>query len=488
MRYRTWSLGGLLLGALLLAGTVWAARHHGPPKVRPTPTNFTLLATVQLPNDSKPLTSFDITWFDPVNEQVYFADQSNKAVDQINSPKQQFRPPTFVQFINKGKFAGVQSTSDFDANGPDGVITFVTGSDHELWVGDSTAPDGSGNIHGQVWSFTIPSSSSSPPTTLFAPVSTDCGPTGVTLLNADPTVFSAVQCPPQPWERADEGAYDPKDNLIMIANPHPAAGTAAGKAFGPYVTFIDAGTGNILAQMIFPQATGGLEQSVWDPVSQSFFMNLPQDSDFSTDANGNPVGGVAQITITGTKPLSATVIAFPTQVPGPPTANISCEGNGLALNASVSPEQLLIGCSAANPLPTKVGKPGAFSLVMKTDGTPVAAPATGGSDEVWWDEGDDTFYLAEIFASFATVPPGVTSTTPALGVIDGSSNGVVTQIGTSFPAHTVAADSNNDHVFMPMPSNIMAFDNSAGVDADDKFVCTSGCVVMFGPTRGEAKE
>ena len=68
----------------------------------------------------------------------------------------------------------------------------------------------------------------------------------------------------------------------------------------------------------------------------------------------------------------------------------------------------------------------------------------GGADEVWFNEGDNRFYVA------ARDNPGG----PVLGVIDAATNSWIQNVPTAPNAHSVAADRKNNHIFVPLrPSN-----------------------------------
>jgi len=64
----------------------------------------------------------------------------------------------------------------------------------------------------------------------------------------------------------------------------------------------------------------------------------------------------------------------------------------------------------------------------------------GGADEVWFNEGDNRFYVA------ARDNPGG----PVLGVIDAVTNTWIENVSTAFNAHSVAADRKNNHIFVPL--------------------------------------
>jgi hypothetical protein len=69
---------------------------------------------------------------------------------------------------------------------------------------------------------------------------------------------------------------------------------------------------------------------------------------------------------------------------------------------------------------------------VRTGGT-VATIAGASGDEIWFNSGDERVY-------FGTDP---------MAVVDPETNDVVTFISTG-PTHSVAADSENNHIFVPV--------------------------------------
>lgn len=80
------------------------------------------------------------------------------------------------------------------------------------------------------------------------------------------------------------------------------------------------------------------------------------------------------------------------------------------------------------------------------DGSTGAILATitsvGGVDEAWYNPGDNRYYLAA-----RDMPQG-----PVLGVIDAKTNQWLQNVGTNANSHSVAVDSTNNHVWVPMQS------------------------------------
>jgi hypothetical protein len=91
-------------------------------------------------------------------------------------------------------------------------------------------------------------------------------------------------------------------------------------------------------------------------------------------------------------------------------------------------------------------------------------PQVVGNDEVWFNPGDDRYYLA------ARNNPAIKGG-PSLGVIDAEENEFVENVPTSASAHSVAADLETNHVFVPIGANTTAQPNS---------ICAAGCIAVFG--------
>jgi len=90
----------------------------------------------------------------------------------------------------------------------------------------------------------------------------------------------------------------------------------------------------------------------------------------------------------------------------------------------------------------------------------------GGSDEVWFNSGDDRYYTAS-----RNNPEG-----PVLGVIDARSQKLL-QVAPTVPlqygsAHSVAANGHNNHALVPLPANNVVPN------------CLTGCIGVYG-TEGD---
>src|SRR5438034_3636882 len=218
------------------------------------------IALITVPGAS--LTSFDISVVDRSSQTYYPADRSNKAVDIFDASSNTFetRVAGFVGF-----------TGNNDTSGPNGIV--VVHDRGEIWAGDGNS------------------------TVKIIDLRTD------SIVKSISTGGMA---------RADEIAYDQKDKLILIANDADTP---------PFATLIDTQTRTIVGKISFDDATAGLEQPVWDPETQLFYMSVPQTT-------ADPGGAVAVIDPRTRSPIGLFAVQ-------------NCEPAGLA----PSPKQhCLLGC------------------------------------------------------------------------------------------------------------------------------------------------
>jgi hypothetical protein len=337
--------------------------------------SYTQLPTITVPGDLA--RGNDISWVDPVSQRFYVADRTTGSVDVIDADASKYL------YSIKG-FVGVGPSGKA---GPDGVLTIG----NELWAGD-------GNSTVKVADLTQGASA-----TLFT-------------INTGGT------------KRADELAYDPLDHVILIANDRDDI---------PFVSFISQTSRTILAQLPYPQTTGGIEQPVWDPIAQKFYLSIP-----STVANPN--GEVDELSATTFKITRV----FPTTCSGPA---------GLAL---LPGERLITSCGTV--LDARSGRVLA-NVTNPSDGTPVSG------DEIWYNPGDDRVYFGSsnvavvdastydlVRMSGSAVYFGLNTAT-----IDTTPYQVLTYffpyplpdsppLGVTFGGHTLAANSSNNHIFVPV--------------------------------------
>jgi len=187
--------------------------------------------------------------------------------------------------------------------------------------------------------------------------------------------------------RADELAFDGDDNVFLVANDADDP---------PFVSFISGDDHSILGKIPFPDATNGLEQPVYDSDTGLFYLSVPQ-------VGPNPADGEIAVIDPATM----------TRFPGFHVDK--CQPAGLTLGPD---NHLLVGCSqdaiaAGFPPQTLV-------LDAITGDTVATIHEVGGSDEVWFNEGDGRYYTAS-----RNNPGG-----PVLGVIDAEDQTLVQVVPT----------------------------------------------------------
>jgi hypothetical protein len=485
MRKSSWSVFGRLLERQsLIAGVAGAAALFAVPSLSAADEVFQANLGQLLVPGSGPLTSFDISWVDPdlggSGLPFYlFADRSHA---QVVSIPIEANPPSFFIKNNSFAFAGNVLCPDLAANdcaGPNGVlsITNPAGDDQfEIWVGDG------------------------PTANAFCPAGfSPCSTVKVfqnftaNLLAVIPTA-TGTNFPGK--KRADELCFAPA--IASGPNARPGTILVANDADDiPYITFIatDSTQGakrmGILKQTQFSEASAGIEQCGFDPKSNRFYLNLPEDS-----GNGSQ-GAVVVIdpkTLTEVKRL----LIDPDNCEHP---------QGLAID-STNPNpavlsHILLGCNGATTGGTL------DSLIIDTNGGIVRQlTGQGSADEVWFEPISRHFFLAEGRCS-ANCGSGVSNTSPntnnqgiqTLGIVDSTAgnptdpffNGqnvfTAFQGSTTRNAHSVAAWSGTlsglaqtfTIAFMPIPASGGASPATAAPFSSTLCAAfaTSGCVGMI---------
>ena len=336
---------------------------------------YTRLTVISLPNvpPAKGNFSYDIGWVDPGPHRYYLADRTNKGIDTIDTTTN-----NYLKTLAAGQFEGF--TGNPDTSGPDGVL--LVAEDQQLWVGDA---------HSLVKVVDVASGS------IVATISTGGE------------------------NRADELAYDPQDHLILIANDADDP---------PFLTFISTTSRKVVGQILYRQATGGLEQPVWNPANDMFYQAVPA-------TKANPGGEIDRI-----DPKTMKLAAI--------YAVKDCNPAGLTLGPQ---QHLLMGCSGD---PIAAGAHAQVLVMDATDGSIVATiTQVGGSDQVWYNPGDNRYYTASRYMTSTGLKGG--TPTPVLGVIDAATDQWIANLPTGTGAHSVAADPGNNRVFVPVPQGIAVF-------------------------------
>jgi hypothetical protein len=385
--------------ALAVLGSMTAPAFANP--------DYSLITTVLVPvsgvnSQGGAFTAFDISYVDPSTGYYYVADRSNGAVDIINGATN-----TFASQAGVGDFGGQQSSTA--KSGPDGVVVVDNGTTATLYAGNGTP---------------VPATSS----TLLSFNVTN--PSTPTLLNTLSTGGA---------NRVDEMAYSSSANLLMVANNADSPAFATLVNATPPTPTIAHGNITIPGQ----PASGGMEQSVWDPSTGTFFVSIPQ----LTSTAGDP-GGVAEISTSG---IVLKTISFAT------LGISSCSPSGLALGGSGN---LMVGCANAQTQTVVLNPAGSGSIVALVTGV-------SGSDELWYDPVTKDYYVTGVDASgdrvIAVIGDSVYS---ILQSIDLTSLGAGT-----VNAHSVAVDPLNGDIFVPLEGTTVA----GGADA----LCPAGCIAVF---------
>jgi DNA-binding beta-propeller fold protein YncE len=339
-------------------------------------TDVKLLTTIDIPGEELKL--FDIGVVDPAAGRYYLADRSNKAVDIFDTKTNKFvgRVEGFVGVVMKdGKPVGNMS-------GPNGVA--LDSKNKVLWVGDGDS-------------------------TLKA----------IDLKAKEPKIVDTIKLGGQ--KRADELAVDEKDGIVLVFN------NADKPAFGTFVSTKP--DHKILGKVQIPEATDGVEQSVYVPQTGMFYSSVPEWKE------DNKQGGVAII-----DPKTMKMVEL-VNIPG-------CQPTGLMHGPGT---HLLVGCAAGQD-GTKM-TPATVIWDFKTKKVVNVVHEVGGMDEVWYDSGAHKYYTA------SRGQPGG----PVLGVIDAKTNQWIENVPTADGAHSVAADSKTQHVFVPLTANASCPKSCIGV-------------------------
>ena len=426
----------VLFGAVSLAPTGAVAADCT--FTSPLKTQTRCVTAVSIPGN--PLLSFDISFVNPDRAEFYFADRSNSAIDIIDTETLKFR-----RFL--GGFTGVARTTtgavDNNHSGPDGVAT------HGRWL---YAGDGNSTL--RIFDLDAPTASA-----LKRTISTG-GTTRVDemTLTTDGDLLLAAN-----------NAEDPPFATLFAVNGNNATDHTS----KIITTTID--------PTILPTGFGlSMEQSAWDRKTRRFYTSLPI---VANNPSGCNYGQQPAGPITCSGGLLVTDPTAPTAVQGAfnPATNTgvillnACNPNG----ATVGPDDnLLLGCTPQNsPSDT-------ITLVINArtkEQTPVIHIT--GSDEVWFNKGDQRYYLGT--SRDCTIPgtpcPAATQETSVLGVIDANTNLLIEKIPQSSNSHSVAADSRRNRIFVGQVAPVAVVGAGGDTTTVGVGICgaSNGCVAVY---------
>ncbi len=420
------SIGPVLLAAMSFATTSANAACAGPGA--PTTTQTKCIGAVQIPGN--PLRSFDISWVNPDRAEMYFADRSNSGIDVIDTHNL-----TWKRTI--GGFVGVvlnaaHTAVDNNHSGPDGVTS------HGRWL---YAGDGNSTLK-------------------------------VIDLNAPPASAIKQTVSTGGSTRLDEMALTADGKLLLGANnaedpPFATLFNANGDNSSSSVSII---TKITVDPTIVPSGFGlSLEQPAWDPTTKRFYTSIPIIANNPSGCNYGQLAGAITchggLLVTDPFALStpnATQGAFNSATNTGVVPLNACGPNG----ATVGPnDNILLGCTPGN-------NPSDTTTLVINATTKYYANIGGitGSDEVWFNSGDNRYYLG------ASKMPGGAE----LGVVDATSV-LIEAIPQSANSHSVAADSKRNRIFVPQVAPVSVVGAGGDTTTVGQGICGSmnGCVAVY---------
>ncbi len=392
------------------------------------------------------LNSFDIGFVDPQIGRYFLADRTNKTVDQVVTST------NAISQLAKGSFVGVQTGTN--TSGPNGLIT--ANNHTEVWAADGVLCNNAQNA----------CTTATTPATQTSRIQVIDIKTG----NVTHTIDNGGQ------RRADELCEDPQHHVVLLANDDDS---------DLFLTFISTESYKIVGKIFLDgsdrnglniKATNGIEQCQWSPRTGKFYLAVPEVSGDGVNPNQVP-GAVLEINPESMKvqkifPIDFGFVAAHAATP----ATADCLGpQGMAIGPR---REILLGCSNS----------GAGSVIInELDGDLVQNLAgLNGNDEVWYNPGDNHYFLAG-----SNHPAALGG--PILGVVDQKAdNGIEdASVTTAAGSHSVAADPVKNQVYVPGNKAATGFcGGSNGCIAvftalnDDPGVCSG----PGAPAHGEGKE
>jgi hypothetical protein len=248
--------------------------------------------------------------------------------------------------------------------------------------------------------------------------------------------------------RADELCWNPKSDVVLIANDDPADN---------FITFFDEDSGRQLGKIHFDGTdphgnnivANGIEQCAYDPRDGKFYINIPQTGG-TAFPTGNGPGHTLRISARAPFHIEADF-----EIP----ISSGCVGpQGLAVGPG---RQLALGCGGTNNL-----------IISDQDGSIIATVfGAGGTDEAWYNPGSNHYYFAASTPAKLFVEDAGPAPTPD------------TTVPTNSGSHSVAADPVGNLVYVPIRGTQFGGTStlcSTGVDQNGKHgVDATGCIAVF---------
>jgi hypothetical protein len=379
------------------------------------------------------LTSFDISFVDANINTFVLADRTNKSIDVVDTRTNVLTH----QYTANPPFVGVVA-SPANASGPNGVIIV---DQREIWATDAPVQS---TCSGTPIRCTTPSS--------IKVISLATGATTHVIPNGG-------------VRRADELCEDVKHEIVLAANDDP---------LDNFLTFINTETYSIIGSThkldgsdpnfkitLTPAVAGttnvaadGIEQCKFNPRTGSYYLAVP--ATVVTTATGTQAGPGVVLKISRNAPFHIEeTITIP--------ASTGCGPQGLAIGPR---HEIQLGCAGAN------------SVIIDDRSGPIATVIAqengeGGADEVWYNPGDNSYFIARSAAG-------------KLGVQDAGSSPpqADADVTTTIGSHSVAADMLRNQIYVPVRANTVA--GTCGVNPTTGQNNPPGCATTCGAAGSTA--
>jgi hypothetical protein len=458
-----------LAAAMSIATTSVQAACSGPS----VPNQQTkCLTAVQIPGN--PIRSFDISFVNTSRSEYYLSDRTNAGMQVLSTAG-----PTYLRTITGGapsctvscSFQGIKPgpTSiavNNNISGPDGTTS------HGKWL---YAGDGDSTL--KVMDLTIP------------------GPNAI--VQSYSTGGST---------RVDEMALTNNGKLLLVSNnaedpPFATLFNANGDNANNTVSPI--GKITVDPTIIVPGNGLSFEQPTWENTTQRFYESVPIIANNPPGCNygqlTGPItcsGGVLVIdptTVSGSTVLSS---FNPTTQTGM-IAIPSCGPNGATVGQR---QNIMFGCNPGN-VPF-----GITTFIMNVSAANSnrwsynQVSNITGADEVWYNSGDLRYYLGASKDCSPSVPiagssaivttetpcaataggPPPSTQKPVLGVVD-STSVLIEKIPQGSNAHSVAADSTFNRIFVPQVGPTSVVGVGGDTTGNSALICgsTAGCIAVY---------
>jgi hypothetical protein len=425
-------LPGVVAALSLAATSANAACVFTPPLT----TQTQCVTAIAIPGN--PLRSFDISFVNPDRSQFYFADRSNAAIQIIHTGSLTWQR-------SLGGFVGIKLNGSGGVNnnisGPDGVAS------HGRWVyggdGDSTVK--------------------------------------VFDLDSNPAMALKQVVSTRGTTRVDEMALTTDGTLLLAANnaedpPFATLFNANGDDSKSHVSIISKIS---VDPSIMPAGFGlSLEQPSWDPGTSRFYTSIPVIANNPSGCNygqsAGPItcdGGVLVVDPAQITQSTVTLGAFNTTTKTGVIALHGCGPNGSTVGPN---ENILLGCTPQNNPSDNITL--VLNAVSRVQ-TPIANIT--GSDEVWYNAGDNRYYLGASRA--CGLAAGCPHGGAVLGVVDAATNTLIEKVPQSSNSHSVAADAKRNLIFVPQVGAASVVGSGGDTTNVGAGICGSnnGCVAVF---------